>query len=185
MDQFIREPFTDPPHAETAARLEKQMDAFRSDLHSHPYAGKLERRRERAERDRKPFPVSMKLVLSAVSALVIAVLLFFGALSPDPAFAFEDVVGQFMRFRPYRCHISTWRDGARIGIREVYYGDAYHRRDESINVISGRKVISVHDTLSVPWKTLHIVGQGSGFGSAPYHPAVANEPGGGAGARNH
>ncbi len=153
VDQLIQKPFADNSDAGTAARLEKQMEAFRSDLKSHPYVRKL----ERISQARKSISFSMKLAMSTASILVIAGLLLFSVFSPGTAFAFEDVVEQFMKFRPYRCHITTFRDGARVGIRDVYYGDNYHRRDESINVISGRKVVSVHDRSNEPWKTLHLI----------------------------
>jgi len=157
VDQMIQKPFADNNNAETTARLEKQIDAFRTDLESHAYVNKMERKKERATRAAHYIPFSMKLAMSTASVLVIAALLLLSVFSPGAAFAFEDVVEQFMKFRPYRCHITTCRDGARVGIRDVYYRDNYRRRDESTNVISGRKVISVYDRSSEPWKLLHIV----------------------------
>lgn len=157
VDQMIQKPFADNNNAEATARLEKQIDAFRTDLKSHAYVSKLERKKERATKAPHYIPFSMKLAMSTASVLVIAALLLLSVFSPGAAFAFEDVVEQFMKFRPYRCHIATYRDGVRIGIRDVYYRDNYQRRDESTNVISGRKVISVYDRSSEPWKLLHIV----------------------------
>jgi outer membrane lipoprotein-sorting protein len=153
VDQMVEIPFDAVADAETAARLEKHLDAFRADLQAHPYV----RRLERSGRAGIPVAFGWKLALSGITALAVLSLLCVTVLSPRPVFAFEDLVDQFTAFRPYRCRIITYRDGARVGIRDVYYGDLYRRRDESINVISGSRVISVYDRSNQPWKTLHII----------------------------
>ncbi|MCK4564081.1 MAG: hypothetical protein KAU94_05365 [Verrucomicrobia bacterium] len=157
VDRMIQNPFKENNNAETTARLEQHMDAFRADLNSHPYVKKLERRQARVAKAPHQISFPMKLAVSTASILVIGALLLFGVFAPGTAFAFEDVVEQLMKFRPYRCHITTYREGARMRIREVYYRDNYCRRDESTNLISGRKVISIYDRQSTPWKVLHII----------------------------
>lgn len=157
VDRMIQTLFAEKNHAETGARLEQQIEAFRSDLKSHHYIQRMERRKVRDSNARKTIPFAMKLAISTASVLLVFGLLLFTVFSPRPAFAFEDVVEQFIKFRPYRCHITTYRDGVRVGIRDVYYRDNYRRRDESINVISGTKVISIHDRSREPWELLHLI----------------------------
>lgn len=72
VDQMIQKPFEENNNAETTARLEKQIDAFRSDLRGHPYVQKQKHRMKDTNplQDQKmpsdtphPIPVSDKLTV--------------------------------------------------------------------------------------------------------------------------